>query len=126
MMGAQGFVSDERVQSNLLSHRPQSAYPKSPRQMQRTGARMPHLKFLHALFIVGGLPCIRWLIGGVPVVFQNHLEELLGALRPGEIGHVGGARGLALGVELEPVAEKVESNWRDLTASFTHANNISI
>lgn len=26
MMGAQGFVSDEHGQSNLLSHRPQSAY----------------------------------------------------------------------------------------------------
>ena len=28
-------------------------------------------------------------------------------MRPGEIGHVGGARGLALGVELEPVTEAV-------------------
>ena len=78
------------------------------------------------LFRVGSDPRIRGLIGGVPAVFQNYFEELLGALRPGEGGHVGGAGGLALGVDLEPVAEKVESNWRDLTASFTHANNISI
>ena len=49
-----------------------------------------------ALFSAGDPPRIRWLVGGVPVVFQDHLEEPSGALRLSEVGHVFGLRCFAL------------------------------
>lgn len=51
------------------------------------------------LFGVGSFVFISGLINGIPVVLQNHLEQLLRALRPSEVRHVFGLWRFSLGME---------------------------